>query len=376
MPGATAEGRVPEWAGHQDNAMLSIRAATALALLIFAAGASAGVRIMPQQSGVEARLRGISAVDGEVAWASGAKGTVLRTLDGGRDWQRVVVPGADELDFRDIEAFDAETAVVLAIGPGEASRVYRTGDGGGTWQLVLQNRDPRAFFDCMVFDGQRGWLLGDPVESRFQVYASSNGGRDWTLLPHGPLAVDGEAAFAASGTCIARAGTALAVATGGARSMIHFHRDGAARWMQVAAGFEAGAESKGVFSIAPAAQSGDFIAVGGDFRAERTAADAARLVIAGAIAGTHETGAGNNASEPAIDAGFVATPLPATSGYRSGVACADTTCIAVGPSGVDAWDGIAWKPVSTDGYDAIDIAGGIGWASGDDGRIARIEIVD
>lgn len=356
--------------------MPSIRIAAAFALLMLAAAASAGVRIVPQQSGVDVRLRGISAVDGDVAWASGAEGTVLRTLNGGRNWQRVVVPGAHELDFRDIEAFDADTAIVLAIGPGESSRVYRTADGGGTWQRVLQNRDPRAFFDCMVFDGQRGWLLGDPVESRFQVYATGNGGRDWTLLPHGPQAVDGEAAFAASGTCIARAGTTLAVATGGARSGIHFHSDGATGWAQVAAGFEAGAESKGVFSIAPAAQSGDFIAVGGDFRAEQTAADAAKFVVAGVIAGTGEAGVGNNASEPAIAAGFVATPLPATPGYRSGVACADAACVAVGPSGVDAWDGIAWAPVSTAGYDAIDIAGGVGWASGDDGRIARIEIVD
>lgn len=336
--------------------MLPIRISIAVALLFAATGACAEVRIVPQHSGVEVRLRGISAVDGNVAWASGREGTVLRTLDGGRHWQAIVVPRADELDFRDIEGFDAQTAVVLAIGPGEASRVYRTEDGGRSWRLTLQNRDPRAFFDCMAFDGRRGWMLGDPVDGHFQIHATDDGGRDWKLLPDGPPAGEGEAAFAASGTCIARIGTTLVAATGGAQSRIHFRSDRNGGWKRMASGFEAGAESKGVFSVAPLSRSGAFVAVGGDFRAEDEPASAVLFAP--------------------VDAGFAAKDLPATPGYRSGVACNDdgTTCIAVGPSGVDAWNGVAWQRVSNVGYDTVDISGDVGWASGDDGRIARIEV--
>lgn len=332
--------------------------AIAVALLFAATTACAEVRIVPQSSGVEVRLRGISAVDADVAWASGREGTVLRTLDGGRHWQAVEVPDAGELDFRDIEAFDADIAVVLAIGPGEASRVYRTDDGGKTWQLALQNHDPRAFFDCMAFDGQRGWMLGDPVDGHFQIHATGNGGRDWKLLPDGPAAEAGEAAFAASGTCLAWTGDKLVAATGGTRSRIHFRDDRSGEWRGIDSRFDAGAESKGVFSVAPLSDSGAFIAVGGDFRAEAEAASAMQF-------------------EPG-DAGFAAKNLPTTPGYRSGIACNDsgTTCIAVGPSGVDAWDGTAWQRVSSVGYDAVDISGDAGWASGDDGRIARIGIGD
>jgi photosystem II stability/assembly factor-like uncharacterized protein len=350
-----------------------------LALCCLPAMTHAGARLVPQDSGVEVRLRGISAVDGNVAWASGRDGTVLRTLDGGRHWQAIPVPQADELDFRDIEGFDAETAVILAIGPGEASRVYRTGDAGKTWQLALQNRDPRAFFDCMAFDGQRGWMLGDPVESRFEVRATEDGGRHWTLLPDGPAAAQGEAAFAASGTCIARIKETLVVATGGARSAIHFRNDRQPGWKQMASGIEGGSESKGVFSMARIAQSGDFIVVGGDFHAEKAPAGAVRFVATHARASEHESGGGQTVPKPGgVDAGFDAMPLPATPGYRSGVACAasGTTCIAVGPSGVDAWDGAGWKPVSDIGYDAIDMVGNTGWASGDGGRIAHIETGD
>src|SRR5690606_13376473 len=153
----------------------------AFSLFLLAGAASAQATVVPQSSGVDVRLRGISAVDANVAWASGRAGTVLRTVDGGATWQAIKVPGADELDFRDVEGFDADTAVVLSIGPGQASRVYRTVDGGATWTVALQNDDERAFLDCMAFDGQRGWLMGDPVDGAFQVHESADGGASWTL---------------------------------------------------------------------------------------------------------------------------------------------------------------------------------------------------
>jgi photosystem II stability/assembly factor-like uncharacterized protein len=309
------------------------------------------VRVESQQSGVEVRLRGIAAVDDRVAWASGREGTVLRTLDGGAHWGVVAVPGAGELDFRDIEAFDATTAVVLSIGPGEASRVYRTEDGGKTWRLALQNHDPRAFFDCMAFDGERGRMLGDPVDGRFQVYATDNGGRDWRLLDGGPTAEEGEAAFAASGTCIARAGDAWLAATGGSQARLHA-QVGEGPWHSVDSGMGRAKPEAGVFSIALADDA--VFAVGGDYKAETAPGNAAAWRI----------------GDEAVRA------LPAPPGYRSGAACVpgSVTCIVVGPSGVDAWNGEAWTGASGTGYDAIDLAGNVGWASGDAGRIARVEV--
>lgn len=333
---------------------MSIPRILAVAVLcgIAATATAQEVRIAPQDSGVDVRLRGISAVDGNVAWASGRNGMVLRTIDGGAHWQPMPVPGADELDFRDVEGFDAETAVVLGIGPGEASRVYRTEDGGAHWTLVLQNRDPRAFFDCMAFDGGHGRMLGDPVDGRFQVYATDNGGRDWRLLGEGPAAGEGEAAFAASGTCIAHAGDAWLVATGGSQARLHAQA-GEGGWRSVDSGMGRGKPEAGVFSIAVA---GDRVfAVGGDYKAEAEPGNAAGWRVGDAAANA----------------------LPPPRGYRSGTACLPdgSACVAVGPSGVDAWDGKAWAPLSGTGYDAIDLAGNAGWASGDAGRIARVEII-
>src|SRR5262249_19412144 len=104
-----------------------------------------------QSSGVTVRLRGISAVGDTVAWASGARGTILRTTDGGTTWTKLAVPDADALDFRDIDAVDARTAYVLSIGKGAASRIYKTTDAGAHWDRQFVATEPDAFLDAMAF---------------------------------------------------------------------------------------------------------------------------------------------------------------------------------------------------------------------------------
>ncbi len=338
--------------------MKPLRSHLAAAMLIVAGTVSAEVHIAPQDSGVAVRLRGISAVNADVAWASGREGTVLRTLDGGQQWQVIKVPGAGELDFRDVEGFDADSAVVLSIGPGEASRVYRTADGGRTWILALQNRDPRAFFDCMAFDGQRGWMLGDPVNSRFQIRVTDDGGRDWYLLEADmPEALVDEAAFAASGTCIATTpwGELLAV-TGGSAARALLGDSGKRHWWAYPSGMPNRIPAAGIFSATGMGE--DLLLVGGDFERDAVAGSAARVRF--------------------VDGhGLSIESMPAPRGYRSGAACTasvEPQCVAVGPAGMDEWNGRAWLPLPGAGYDAIDLVGNTGWASGDAGRIARIEI--
>lgn len=334
------------------------RFALAAVLCLFVGPLCAQARIAPQESGVGVRLRGISAVDANIAWASGREGTVLRTIDGGVHWQAMRVPGAQELDFRDIEGFDADTAVVLSIGPGAASRIYRTQDGGKHWTLALQNADPRAFFDCMAFDGRRGWVLGDPVDGAFQVYATDDGGGNWQLQPAGmPDALEDEAAFAASGTCIAITpwGRRMAV-TGGAAARVLLDDADAANWSAHATPVPARIPAAGIFSATPVGM--DMLLVGGDFEHEATGS--------AALAQLGEDGA------------MRVSPLPDPRGYRSGAACfgdARPVCVAVGPSGADVLAGGRWRPLSDTGYDAVDFAGNVGWASGDKGRIARIELL-
>ena len=137
-----------------------------------------------QDSGTTAGLRGIDSVDGTAAWASGTGGEVLRTVDGGKHWTKCAVPDGDKdggtLDFRGVQAWDAKTAIVMASGPGEKSRLYKTGDGCGTWKLVFKNPDKDGFWDALkFFDRDLGVLVGDPVDGKIFARLTSDAGMSW-----------------------------------------------------------------------------------------------------------------------------------------------------------------------------------------------------
>ena len=190
-------------------------------------------RLTPQTSGTTNRLQAISPVNEWVVWASGVNGTYARTLNGGRTWEVGVVPGAETLQFRDVEGISAREAYLMAAGSGTDSRIYKTRDGGRTWTLQFQNEDPNAFYDCFAFwTPNRGITFSDAVNGRFPVIATRDG-RTWQDIGDRlPAAQAGEAGFAASGTCTAVQGGQRAwIATGGAeKARILATTDGGRSW--------------------------------------------------------------------------------------------------------------------------------------------------
>jgi photosystem II stability/assembly factor-like uncharacterized protein len=304
----------------------------------------------------KANLRGLSAVSANVAWVSGTQGTYARTTDGGHHWTVGTVPEAANLDFRDIKAFGENTAYLLSAGPGEASRIYKTIDGGKTWALEFKNADPRAFFDALAFwDPMNGIALGDPVNGRFQLLATDNGGRNWTLLsPACPPALPGEGAFAASGTCLATYGSRdVWFGTGGAKRTRIFHSKNRGRdWTIVPTPVAAGAESAGIFSVAFRDPMHGMV-VGGDYKKP------------------HETGA---TAAFTADGGQTWTLLDRLLPYRSAVAWANDRWIVVGTSGSNCSrdNGASWIALDHNNYNSVAFtATGVGWAAGPAGRLAR-----
>jgi photosystem II stability/assembly factor-like uncharacterized protein len=136
-----------------------------------------------QESHSTADLRGIVSVGGGIAWASGSNGTVLRTEDDGVVWQGCAIPpGAEKLDFRGIQAWDAQVAIVMSSGKGPLSRLFKTTDGCKSWNTVFDDPDETGFFDSLrrVTDHQI-FLLGDPVGGKFSMFTSRDAGDTWYI---------------------------------------------------------------------------------------------------------------------------------------------------------------------------------------------------
>lgn len=316
--------------------------------------AATSYTLTPLTTNTTASFRGVSVPSSATAWASGTRGTVLRTIDGGASWTARTVPDADSLDFRDIEAFDSLTAYVLSAG--EDGRIYKTTDGGRTWNLQFRNQTKGAFFDCLAFwDAQHGMAMSDPVDGRFLLLRTDDG-TNWRELPVAsrPTAANGEAAFAASGTCLVATGRSRAfLATGGGtETHVFVTNDRGNTWQAVATPVVAGTASAGIFALAFSdARNG--LAIGGDY--QKPAEEAAAAVT--------------------NDGGRTWRATGKTS-YVSGAAYgARGQMVAVGTRGtrISKDRGATWMTIDTLEYNAVQLAAdGTGYAVGPRGRIAKL----
>jgi photosystem II stability/assembly factor-like uncharacterized protein len=301
--------------------------------------ASAQAQWTLQTSNTTADLRGIDSVGNGVAWASGTNGTVLRTEDGGYVWQSCSMPpDAENLDFRGIQAFDANTAIVMSSGKGDLSRLFKTTDGCHTWKLVFTNPDPEGFWDAILLNraGTDGELLGDPVNRVFVLWETADKGTTWTRTKRRGLAAQkDEGVFAASNSAILldeRFGTRFVTGgPSGARMLVFHGHTEAEPFKAKALPLTSGSPSAGAFSIAERDWC-CWVVVGGDYAKPEESAGTAAF-----------TNDGGKTWQPAQ------TP---PHGYRSSVAydAATKTWITVGTNGTDVSrdDGKNWRAVRPD----------------------------
>jgi photosystem II stability/assembly factor-like uncharacterized protein len=289
-----------------------------------------------QTSNTTADLRGIHSIGNGVAWASGANGTVIRTLDGGVAWLSCSIPpNAEHLDFRGIQAFDANTAIVMSSGKGDLSRLYKTTDGCHTWHLLFANPDPDGFWDAIVLNrfDKDGELLGDPVDGKFAFWETEDKANSWQRQKVSGLdALADEGAFAASNSALfLHEEFATGFVTGGpagARILTNTGQSETEPFKSHALPMAGGAPSAGAFSV-EARDWRNWIVVGGDYTKPESSA--------GSAAYTHDAG---KTWHPALK-------MP--QGFRSTVVYDKKTglWITAGPNGTDISpdDGTNWYPL-------------------------------
>jgi photosystem II stability/assembly factor-like uncharacterized protein len=304
-------------------------------------------------TGPRTSFRGLSAVSDKIVWVSGSGGTVGRSIDGGKTWNWITVPGYEKRDFRDIEAFDENTAIIMAIS--EPAHILKTTDGGKTWKLVYENTTAGMFMDAMEFwNHDSGIVVGDPINGRFFVARTFDGGNTWHDIPYMelPKADSGEGCFATSGTNVRPLDKkeACFVSGGPLRSRL-FIRDKA-----IDLPLLQGATSTGANSVA-VKNPHTLIVTGGDFSKDTLQEKNCFLTLDGGATWIRPT-----------------TP---PHGYRGCVEyIGDKDVLCCGTSGVDISNdnGINWKLISSASFHVCRQAkkGKTVFLAGSGGRVAKL----
>ncbi len=289
-------------------------------------------------------------------WASGSNGVILRSEDEGRRWKQIAVKGGADLDFRDIEAVDADVAYVMSSGDGDKSRIYKTTDAGVHWELQYSDKRAGFFLDSMACDSAMHCIaLSDPVDGKFVVIGTADGVH-WKEVPREsmPPALPKEGAFAASGTAIALCDGKIFFGTGGPGARVFRTADQGHTWTVQETPIAAGTPSSGIFSIA--CYGDDLVAVGGDYQQPSQSKNTAIY------------------SDDAGTTWHLAEAQPG--GYRSAVSsCAYGDFAAVGTNGTDISHdkGHHWQHTDLLNLNAVSFQGQHGWAVGPKGVIARFK---
>lgn len=215
-------------------------------------------------------FRGLSVVDDNTIWASGSRGTIARSIDGGKTFTYTQLKGYEKSDFRDIEAFDEMRAIIMSSGT--PALILKTTDGGQTWKEVFRQNDSAYFLDAMDFwNEKRGMLVGDPINGHFVLLQTNDGGETWQELDTSktPKAMEGEAVFAASGTSLRCWGkNEYGFVTGGATSRLFCLKWNRKKNKVYNLNINQGKASTGTFSFAKSKIM--WLFVGGDFANDTT----------------------------------------------------------------------------------------------------------
>ena len=292
------------------------------------------IKILTQKKGVS--IRGMAVPNTNTIWASGSKGSVAKSVNGGTNFEWMQVQGYETRDFRSIHAWNEKEAIIVAVAA--PALILKTKDGGKSWYKVYENADTLMFLDAIHFkNASNGLVVGDPISNHIFLLSSNDKGEHWNEVPSNyfktPLE-KGEAFFASSGSNIAQLSKDDFLVSGGLRSRLWIN--GEAMDIPIIQG----GKSTGANSMAISPDGNNIMIVGGDFMK-----DTSRLQNAVGLK------LSKRKSTWVVEK-FIGHP----NGYRSGVDyLTNSILIACGTTGVDISinKGISWELISNESFHVV-----------------------
>ena len=303
------------------------------------------IKILSQKKGVI--IRGLAVPNQNTIWASGSKGSIAKSVNGGADFEWMQVKGYESRDFRSIHAWDDKEAIIVAIAA--PAIILKTKDGGTSWYKVYENTDTLMFLDAIHFkDAANGLVVGDPISNHIFLLSTVDKGENWNEVPSSyfktPLE-KGEAFFASSGSNIAQLSKDDFLVSGGVRSRLWIN--GAAMEIPILQG----GTSTGANSMAISPNGNNIMIVGGDFMKDTSRKQNAVGLKLFIKPNSNKKWQSEKIPYWKIDE-FVGFP----NGYRSGVEyVSNTILISCGTSGVDISKnkGKNWDLISTESFHVV-----------------------
>jgi len=303
------------------------------------------IKILTQKKGVS--IRGLAVPNTNTIWASGSKGSVAKSVNGGTDFEWMQVPGYESRDFRSIHAWDDKQAIIVAVAA--PAIILKTIDGGNSWYKVYENADTLMFLDAIHFkDASNGIIVGDPIHNYIFLLNTNDKGEHWNEVPSNYFKTNlekGEAFFASSGSNIAQLSKEDFLVSGGLRSRLWIN--GSAMDIPILQG----GTSTGANSMAISPNGNNIMIVGGDFMK-----DTSRLQNAVGLKLMVEPNSDQKWQSKRKSSWVIDKTIGHPNGYRSGVEyITHSILIACGTSGVDISKnkGESWDLISTESFHVV-----------------------
>lgn len=302
--------------------------------------------VQPAQSQVvhytDASYRALSPVNDSLVLLAGSKGRVVLKSTVTDFWFDISPKPLVPVDYRSSSVLNDSTFLVATAGsPGF---ILKTTNRGYSWDTTWFNMNEQVFIDGMAFyDDKVGYAFGDPLDGYLLVLKTNDGGNTWQRIPKKQLGKPKhktEASFAASnsGIQITEDGVVLLSYSSEKRNRVLYFYEGVKKWKGMKNKLITGSmktklisgKAKGIYGSALARN--ELVLVGGSYL-DSTAA----IQTSGVL--NIETGRFQPSTNPVL-------------GYRSGVACIKSVCIATGRTGTDiSFDaGLNWESFNHEAY--------------------------